>query len=72
VTLKRDVLRHLDVQPGGKISVEKLPDGRVALAAAKPAGKISDVFGVLRRDGGPRLSIEEIGEVAAGGWAGRR
>jgi len=28
VTLKRDVLRHLDVQPGGKISVVKLPDGR--------------------------------------------
>jgi bifunctional DNA-binding transcriptional regulator/antitoxin component of YhaV-PrlF toxin-antitoxin module len=72
VTLKQDVLRHLRVKPGEKISVEKLPDGRIALEAARPAGKISDVFGILRREGGPSLSIEEIGALAAGGWAGQR
>jgi len=66
VTLKRDVLRHLSVQPGEKVSVEKLPDGRIALEAARPAGKISDVFGILKREGAPSLSIEEIGALAAG------
>ena len=72
VTLKRDVLRHLSVKPGEKISVEKLPDGRIALEAARPAGKISDIFDILKREDGPSLSIEEIGALAAGGWAGHR
>ncbi len=72
VTLKRDVLQHLSVRPGGKIVVEKLPDGRVALEAARPAGKISDVFGLLKQKDGPTLSIEEIGSIAAQAWAGRR
>ena len=29
VTLRKDVLDHLGVQPGQRISVDKLPDGRV-------------------------------------------
>ena len=38
VTFRRDVLKHLGVQPGDKIDVEKLPDGRIAVKAARPAG----------------------------------
>jgi bifunctional DNA-binding transcriptional regulator/antitoxin component of YhaV-PrlF toxin-antitoxin module len=72
VTLRRDLLKHLGVEPGQKIAVEKLPDGRIELHAAKPGGKISDVFDLLKRKGGPRLSIEKIGEIAARGWRGRR
>jgi bifunctional DNA-binding transcriptional regulator/antitoxin component of YhaV-PrlF toxin-antitoxin module len=72
VTLRRDLLKHLGVEPGEKIAVEKLPDGRIELHAARPGGKISDVFGLLKRKGGPRLSIEKIGEVASQGWRGRR
>jgi AbrB family looped-hinge helix DNA binding protein len=72
VTLRKDVLEHLGVQPGEKITVSKLPDGRVEVKAAKPTGKISDVFGFLKRDDGPSLSIEEINEIAAQGWAGKR
>ena len=72
VTLRKDLLQHLGVHPGGKISVDKLPDGRIEVKAARPTGKISEVFGLLKRENGPSLSIEEIGEIAARGWAGER
>ena len=72
VTLRKDVLKHLGVQPGEKIAVEKLPDGRIELKAERATGKISDVFNFLKQKNGPSLSIEEINETARRGWAGRR
>lgn len=72
VTLRKDLLRHLGVQPGEKIAVDKLPDGRVEVRAARPTGKISDVFDFLKREDRPSLSIEKMNEIAARGWAGRR
>lgn len=72
VTLRKDLLKHLGIQPGEKITVDKLPDGRIEVKAARPTGKISDVFDFLKREKGPSLSIEEISKIAARGWAGRR
>ena len=72
VTLRKDLLQHLGIQPGEKIDVEKLPDGRIEVRAARPGGRISDVFGILKRAGGPSLSVEEINRIAAEGWAGKR
>ena len=72
VTLRKDVLAHLDVQPGDKVSVEKLPDGRIEVRSARPTGRISDVFGLLKRENGPALSIDEINRIGAEGWAGKR
>ena len=72
VTLRKDVLAHLGIHPGDQIVVEKLPDGRIEVKAARPAGRISDVFGFLKRENGPVLSIDEMNEIAAGGWAGKR
>jgi AbrB family looped-hinge helix DNA binding protein len=69
VTLRKDILKHLGVHPGDKIAVDKLPDGRIEVKAARPAGKISDAFGFLKKKGGPSLSIEEINRIAARGWA---
>jgi AbrB family looped-hinge helix DNA binding protein len=40
VTLRKDLLKHLGVQPGDKIAVDKLPDGRIEVRAARPTGKI--------------------------------
>ena len=73
VALRKDLLKQLGVQPGGKISVDKLPDGRIEVKAARPTGKISDMFGSLkaRRKGRP-LSIEDMNEVIARGCAGKR
>jgi bifunctional DNA-binding transcriptional regulator/antitoxin component of YhaV-PrlF toxin-antitoxin module len=72
VTLRKDLLKHLGVQPGEKIAVDKLPDGRIEMKAVRPTGKISDVFGFLKRPNGPSLSIEEMNRIAARGWAGKR
>ena len=73
VTLRKDLLEHLGVHPGQKVVVEKLPDGRIEVKAAKPSGKISDLFGRLKdKKKGPTLSIEEMNEVIARGWAGKR
>jgi len=72
VTLRKDLLQHLGVGPGGKIIVNKLPAGRIEVKAARPAGKISDVFDCLKRENGPSLSIEEMNEITARSWAGKR
>lgn len=71
VTLKKDILRHLGVQPGDRISIDKLPNGRIEVKASSRTGDISDVFGLLQRDSAPTLSIEEINAIAAEGWARR-
>lgn len=72
VTLRRDLLNHLGVQPGEQITVDKLPDGRIEVKAARQTGRISDVFDLLKRENRRSLSIEEINKVAARGWAGKR
>jgi bifunctional DNA-binding transcriptional regulator/antitoxin component of YhaV-PrlF toxin-antitoxin module len=72
VTLKQELLRHLGVVPGQKVEVEMLPDGGLAVRAARKTGKLSDLFGMLKRPGQPVLTIEEMNDVIAEGWAGKR
>jgi hypothetical protein len=72
VSLGNELLRHLGVRPGERLEVDMLPNGRIEARAARRTGHISDIFGVLKRPGGPSLSIEEMNEVIADGWAGKR
>lgn len=72
LTLRKEILRHLGVRAGDKVEVDILPNGGVAIRAARPTGKISDAFGLLHRADGPVFSIEEINEAIAKGWAGER
>jgi AbrB family looped-hinge helix DNA binding protein len=72
VTFRKDVLNHLGIRPGEKIELDKLPDGRVALKAARPAGTIDDFLGRLAGKTDKVATLEEINEAAAAGWAGRR
>ncbi len=72
VTLRKDVLAHLGIRPGDKIAVEALPGGRIEVRALRPEGRISDVFGFLKRENGPSLTIDEMNAIAADGWAGKR
>jgi bifunctional DNA-binding transcriptional regulator/antitoxin component of YhaV-PrlF toxin-antitoxin module len=72
ITLKKELLRHLKVAPGQKVEVDKLPDGRLVVAPAAKAGSIDNFIGSLYRKGGPRLTIEQINQITADGWAGRR
>ena len=72
VTLKRDLLHHLGIQPGEQVELEKLPGGELRLRAARPGGTMEDFFHAL--DGKVKrqkpLSIEEMNDIAAAGWAG--
>lgn len=71
VTLKRDLLHHLGVKPGERIDFEKLPGGELRVRAARPTGTIDGFFHAL--DGKVKmkkpLSIEDMNEIAAAGWA---
>ena len=70
VTFRKDVLQHLGIQPGQKIELAKLPDGRVELRAEQPAKSIDTLFGLLAGKTNKVATIEEINEAAAKGWAG--
>jgi AbrB family looped-hinge helix DNA binding protein len=71
VTLRKDILKHLGIGPGAKVVINKLPDRRVEIKAA-PAGRISDAFGILKGKTRKALSLDEIKEATARGWAGKR
>jgi bifunctional DNA-binding transcriptional regulator/antitoxin component of YhaV-PrlF toxin-antitoxin module len=70
LTLRKELLAHLGIVPGDKITVEKHPNGRVELVAVQKTGKISDAFGMLHRAGRKAVSIEEMNEAIREGWAG--
>lgn len=72
VTLKRDLLQHLGIKPGERIEFEKLPGGELRVRAARPSGTIDGFIHAL--DGKVKLkkplSIEEMNDIIAAGWAG--
>jgi bifunctional DNA-binding transcriptional regulator/antitoxin component of YhaV-PrlF toxin-antitoxin module len=71
VTLRKDILQHLGVAPGQRVSVDKLPDGRIIVAAA-PTVDISAIFDRLKKPRRRGLSVDEMNRIAARGWAGRK
>lgn len=70
VTFRKDVLQHLGIRPGEKIELDKLPEGRIALRAKQPSGKIDSFLGLLAGKTKRIATLEEISEAAATGWAG--
>jgi bifunctional DNA-binding transcriptional regulator/antitoxin component of YhaV-PrlF toxin-antitoxin module len=70
VTLRKDLLRHLGVQPGDEIVVDQLPEGRIQVKAARRKRHISEFFGSLKAEDGRHLTIDEMNEIIARGWAG--
>lgn len=70
VTLRKDLLRHLGVEPGQKVEVDKLPDGRLAVRAARPKGSIENFIGMLAGKSDKIATIEEMNEAIEAGWAG--
>jgi bifunctional DNA-binding transcriptional regulator/antitoxin component of YhaV-PrlF toxin-antitoxin module len=66
VTFRKDVLKHLGIQPGGKIRLDLLPDGRAELKAERPKGSWRELSGMLKGKGNcARLSIEELNDAIA-------
>ena len=73
VTLKRDLLHHLGVAPGERISFDKLPDGALRVRAARPSGMIDDFFDCLAGKVKLKkpLSLAQMNKIVADGWAGK-
>jgi len=71
VTLKKDVLAHLGVGPGDQIAVEFRPKGQMIVEAARPKGSIDNFIGMFKDKVTRTISIEEMNEIIADGWAGR-
>jgi bifunctional DNA-binding transcriptional regulator/antitoxin component of YhaV-PrlF toxin-antitoxin module len=71
VTFRKDVLHHLGIKPCEKIELDKLPNGRVVLRAAKPSGTIDGFLGLLAGKTKKAATLDEINEAAAAGWAGK-
>ena len=69
VTFRKDVLRHLGVQPGEKIEVDKLPDGRLTRRAARPSAGIEGFVGKLAGKTSKVVSLEDIENAASAGWS---
>ena len=69
VTLRKEVLHHLGVRPGDKLNVDPLNDRRIQLRP-KPGQPASTICGLLQHAGARPLSVEEINEATAAGWAG--
>ena len=72
VTLRKDVLKHLEVKPGDKLEMELLPNNEIRLRGARSSGRIQDVFGILAGKTTKVATIEEMNEAIAEGWAGKR
>lgn len=70
VTFRKEVLQHLGIKPGEKIDLDFLPDGRAVLKAARPSGSIDSFIGRHAGKVKKPLSLEEMNEIAAAGWAG--
>jgi antitoxin PrlF len=72
ITLKQELLRHLNVAPGQKIEADELPDGRLLVRAAEKKGSIADFSGCLAKKGTPKLTIAQIKKITENAWAGKR
>ena len=47
MTFRKEILQHLGFEPGDKIEVDLLPDGRTALRAVRPRGTVDGFVGLL-------------------------
>lgn len=72
ITLKQELLRHMNIAPGQKVAVSRLPDGRIAISAPAKKASIKAFSGSLARKGLPKLTIEQINKITADAWAGKR
>lgn len=72
ITLKQELLRHLNVRPGQQVDVEKLADGRLVVRPAAKKHSIEAFSGCLAKKGTPRLTIAQIKRITEDAWAGKR
>lgn len=63
---RKDLLKHLGIQPGYKISLDLLPGWRAELRAYEPDGSWDDLRNFFAgKTDGKRFTIEEINDAIA-------
>ena len=72
ITLKQELLRHLNVTPGQRVEVDKLPNGRLVVRPAAQKHSIKGFSGLLAKRGTPRYTIAQIKRFTEEAWAGKR
>lgn len=72
ITLKKEVLDHLEIRPGDEVEVDLEASGRVAILAATRRQPIETLFGMVRNEAGVHASIEDIQAAISKAWAGRK
>jgi bifunctional DNA-binding transcriptional regulator/antitoxin component of YhaV-PrlF toxin-antitoxin module len=74
VTLKKELQRHLNVQPGDQIEVVAIPNGKLEISAVAPRqeGGLERFFGSIENVHDIHLSIDEINEAIEKAWAGEK
>lgn len=71
VTFRKELLRHLNSQPGDQLQVQLLPGGRLEVKAA-PTADVDVFLGLLEGKSATVASLEEIDAAAREGWQGKR
>ena len=72
ITLKKEVLSALGVAPGDKVAVETLPNHNIVLSPIRPSGTIDDLFGMFHGQVTHPLTIDQMNDIIADAWAGKR
>lgn len=70
VTLRKELLDHLGVQPGQEIEVTELPGGRIEIRARRRDGTIEGFIGLLAGTSDKIASLDELERAAAEAWWG--
>jgi len=70
ITLRKAVLEALGAKPGDKVEVVPAPGGGVTLRPANKSGSLASVYCRFADRVAEPVSIEEMNEVIAAGWAG--
>ncbi len=72
VTLRKEVLEKLGVQPGQKIEFDFDDSNNVIIRPIRQTGRIEDFFGILAGKTKVKATLEEIKEATERAWAGER
>ncbi|CAN5449701.1 hypothetical protein BH10PSE1_BH10PSE1_06760 [soil metagenome] len=72
ITINKTLREGLGARPGEKLQVEVRPDGGIVIPPVRRKTKTWDeIAGMLKRPQDvPPLSIDEMNEIIAKGWAG--
>lgn len=63
ITLPKQMRDELKLAAGSKVMFVRLPNGQYSVVPK--TGSISDIFGMLHRDGAPVMTVEEMDDAIA-------